>query len=74
MGKIEINLLELAVVYRGAAITVYWLPLNKRGNSNSRERMASLKRFLDQFGWNHSKGFLADREFFGDQWLGWLVE
>lgn len=73
-GKININLLVLAVVYRGAAIPVYWLPLNKRGNSNSRERMALLKRFITQFGRDHIKGLLADREFIGDDWLGWLLE
>ncbi|WP_419601087.1 transposase, partial [Thiolapillus sp.] len=73
-GKININLLVLAVVYRGAAIPVYWLPLNKRGNSNSRERIALLKRFIDQFGRDPIKGILADREFIGDQWLGWLLE
>lgn len=71
-GKRDINLLVLAVVYRGAAIPVYWLALNKRGNSNSRERIALLKRFIGQFGRAHIKGILADREFVGDRWLGWL--
>jgi hypothetical protein len=72
-GKININLLVLAVVYRGAAIPVYWLPLNKRGNSNSRERIALVKRFISQFGRDRIKGILADREFIGDEWLGWLL-
>jgi hypothetical protein len=73
-GKININLLVLAVVYRGAAISVYWLPLNKRGNSNSRERMALLQRFIEQFGKSRIKGLLADREFIGDEWMGWLIK
>lgn len=73
-GRININLLVLAVVYRGAAIPVYWLPLNKRGNSNSRERIALLKRFIGQFGRDRIKGLLADREFIGDEWMGWLFE
>lgn len=73
-GKTNINLLVLAVVYRGAAIPVYWLPLNKRGNSNSRERMALLQRFIDQFGKSRIKGLLADREFIGDEWMGWLIK
>jgi hypothetical protein len=72
-GRININLLVLAVVYRGAAIPVYWLPLNKRGNSNSRERIALLKRFIGQFGQDRIKGLLADREFIGDVWMGWLL-
>lgn len=73
-GQININLLVLAVVYRGAAIPVYWLPLNKRGNSNSRERIALLKRFISQFGRDGIQGLLADREFIGDAWMGWLLE
>jgi len=32
-----------------------WLPLNKRGNSNQRERIALMKRFIGQFGQNHIK-------------------
>jgi Transposase DDE domain len=73
-GQTNINLLVLAVVYRGAAIPVYWLPSDKRGNSNSRERMALLKRFIGQFGRDRIKGLLADREFIGDGWMGWLLE
>ncbi len=73
-GRVNINLLVLAVVYRGAAIPVYWLPLNKRGNSSSRERRALLLRFISQFGKGRIKGLLADREFIGDTWMGWLIQ
>ena len=73
-GSININLLVLAVVYRGAAIPVYWLPLNKRGNSSSRERIALMKRFIHQFGRDRIQGLLADREFIGDEWLSWLLK
>jgi Transposase DDE domain len=73
-GRTDINLLVLAVVYRGAAIPVYWLPLNKRGNSNSRERIALIQRFIGQFGKGRVKGLLADREFIGGQWMGWLIQ
>lgn len=73
-GKTNVNLLVLAVVYRGAAIPVYWLPLNKRGNSNTRERIALMKRFISQFGQQRILGVLADREFIGDGWLGWMLQ
>jgi hypothetical protein len=73
-GKTNINLLVLAVVYKGAAIPVYWLPLNKRGNSNWRERIVLIKRFVSQFGHYHIKGLLADREFIGDKWMRWLIQ
>ena len=64
----------LAVVYKGAAIPVYWLPLNKRGNSNWRERIVLMKRFIHPFGQDRIKGLLADREFIGYNWMGWLIE
>ena len=71
-GKKNLNLLTLGIVYKGAAIPVYWLVLNKKGNSSQRERMALLKRFVRQFGSGSIQGILGDREFIGQQWWGWL--
>jgi len=71
-GKKNINILTLAIVYRGAAIPVYWLILNKRGNSNQHERIALMKRFIQQFKREKILGILADREFIGQNWLAWL--
>lgn len=71
-GKKNINILVLAVVYKGVAIPVYWLLLNKRGNSSTRERVALVKRFIRQFGKGRLQGLLADREFIGETWLAWL--
>jgi hypothetical protein len=71
-GKANLNILTLAIVYRGMAIPVYWLVLNKQGNSNQRERIALLQRFIRQFGRHKILGVLADREFIGDQWWQWL--
>ena len=62
----------LAVVYKGVAIPVYWLLLNKRGNSATRERIALMKRFIHQFGKTHLIALLADREFIGSDWFAWL--
>ena len=49
-GKTDLNILTLAIAYKGMAVPVYWLVLNKQGNSNQRERIALLKRFVSQFG------------------------
>ena len=51
---------------------MYGLPLNKRGNSNSREHIALLQPFIGQFGKSRSsiKRLLADREFIGNKWMG----
>jgi hypothetical protein len=62
----------LAVVYKGIAIPVYWLLLNKKGNSNTKERIALLKRFIKRFGKTRIIRLLADREFIGKDWFTWL--
>ena len=33
-----------------------------------------MKRFIHRFGQHRIKGLLADREFIGDAWIGWLIE
>jgi len=71
-GKKNLNILMLAVVYKGVAIPIYWLLLNKKGNSDTRERIAIVKRFIRQFGKERLLGILADREFIGEHWLTWL--
>jgi len=72
-GKVDLNILTLGIVYQGTAIPVYWLVLSKRGNSNQRERIALLKRFIDQFGREPILGILGDREFIGGDWWQWLT-
>jgi hypothetical protein len=73
-GKLNINILVLAIAYKGVAIPIYWLLLNKKGNSNSRERIALLKRFIKQFGKDKIIAVLADREFIGETWFKWLKQ
>lgn len=73
-GKCNINYLVLAVVYKSSAIPVLWLVLNKKGNSNTKERIALLKRFKQIFPNQSIQGILGDREFIGDDWLKWLNE
>ena len=52
----------------------HWMLLDKRGNSDTPERMALIKMFIDHFGKNCIKGILADREFVGKDWFGWLLK
>lgn len=73
-GEKSLNILTLAIVYKGVAIPVYWLVLNKQGNSNQRERIALLQRFIRQFGRSGILGILGDREFIGDHWWQWLSD
>ncbi|WP_084480191.1 transposase [Methylomicrobium lacus] len=73
-GEKNLNILTLGIVYKGAAIPVYWLILNKQGNSNQRERIALLQRFIARFGRQGILGVLGDREFIGDRWWQWLSD
>ena len=72
LGEKNLNILVLAVAYRGIAIPIYWMMLNKRGNSNHRERIALLNRFIKHFGQKHILALLADREFIGTKWFKYL--
>ena len=50
MGKTRYyNILMLAIVYRGIAIPIVWTLLNKRGNSDTKERIALIQRFISIF-------------------------
>jgi hypothetical protein len=72
-GKFDINILTLAIAYKGIAIPIYWELLDKKGNSDTPERIALIQKFVNRFGKNCIAGILADREFIGDDWFGWLL-
>lgn len=71
-GKSNINILFLCIAYRGVAIPIYWLVLNKKGNSSTLERIALINRFIKLFGTDWIAGLLGDREFIGKGWFKYL--
>ncbi len=71
-GRLNINILVLAVAYHGVAIPLLWVLLDKRGNSNSFERIGLLKHFLIEFGHERIQCLTADREFIGTDWIKFL--
>ena len=71
-GKRDINILMLSVVYKGIALPLIWTMLSKQGNSSTEERIELMKRFISCFGKERIAGLLADREFIGKEWFGWL--
>mgnify|MGYP001089874118 FL=1 len=71
-GKKNINILMLSITYKGIAIPLFWSLLDKKGNSNTKERIAIMERFIMQFGKDKISGLLADREFIGSDWFAWL--
>ena len=72
LGRRNVNILMIGIVHRGIAIPVLWQLFDKKGNSNTRERISILQRFITLFGADKITSLLADREFLGDQWLAWL--
>lgn len=73
-GKAKINFLMLSVYGHGWSIPILWTLLPKKGNSNEAERIELLKRFISIFGKGKIYNLLADREFIGDEWIGYLIE
>jgi hypothetical protein len=73
-GKADINILTLGIVFKGIAIPIYWELLDKRGNSNTEERIALIQKFINRFGKSCVAGLLGDREFIGQEWFDWLIK
>lgn len=71
-GQTDINIFMLGVVYKGVAFPLLFKMLNKRGNSNSRERIDLVTRFIRLFGTECIDSLMADREFVGDKWIKFL--
>ena len=72
-GKTRFNFLFLGIVHNGVAFPVVWEVLDKKGNSNSQERMDLLERFDSIFPEAEIKYLTGDREFVGQEWLTYLL-
>lgn len=71
-GTFDINILVIAVVYRGIAFPLVWRLLEKKGNSSSEERIDLLADLLRLINPKDIAFFLADREFIGVTWFNYL--
>lgn len=72
-GECIFNILMLGVVHEGVAFPLVWCVLDKRGNSNSEERMTLFNQFMERFGARKLACLTADREFVGKEWFGYLL-
>lgn len=72
-GQTRFNILMLAVVHDGIAYPLVWEMLDKKGNSDSDERMDLLDRFYTIFPDAQVAYICGDREFVGKQWLTYLL-
>ena len=72
-GNTRVNIFMLGLVYQGIAYPLVWKMLEKKGNSNSDERMDLLDRFQEIFPEARIAYVCADREFVGKRWLTYLL-
>src|ERR1043166_9472890 len=68
-GKTDINILTLGIAYRGVAFPLLWMMLDKKGNSNTKERKALMEEYIKLFGTASILYLCADREFIGKKWF-----
>ncbi len=71
-GQVNINIFMLGIVYEGVAFPLLFSMLDKKGNSNSKERIELVNRYIKLFGKDTIECLVADREFIGEQWLKYL--
>jgi hypothetical protein len=71
-GEVNINVLTLGIVYEGVAFPILFLMLDKRGNSDTEERIGIIDRYIRLFGEETIDCLLADREFVGKRWINYL--
>ena len=71
-GRTNINIFMLGIVYKGIAFPLLFRMLDKRGNSNSKERINLVERFIRLFWKNCIDCLLTDREFIEKKWIEYL--
>ena len=72
-GEFNINILTPRHHLQGIiAVPLLFSLLDKRGDSNWEERKDIIERFIRLFGHDCIDCLVADREFIGKEWIGWL--
>jgi hypothetical protein len=74
LGQSNRNVLMLVVSYKNVAFPLMFKLLDKRGSSNTPERIDLMNDFIKWFGKDCIDCLLADREFVGSEWLKYLNE
>lgn len=69
----DVNLLVLSVCLGDAAQPLLWTDLGRDGNSNTKQRIRLMRRFLSAIGRERIGCLVADREFVGEDWFRWLL-
>lgn len=76
-GAKNFNLLTIGNLKQNVFMPLYWIQLNKRGNSNTEDRktlIEGLKNLIEKAGKTiQGSILLADREFIGQLWFEYLL-
>lgn len=72
LGETPLNVLVVGIAYRGTAFPLLWTILEKKGCSDTTERIALMKEFGRIFGYHSISYLCADREFIGKDWFAYL--
>ena len=73
VGKTPVNILTLGVVHEGITFPLVWRMLDKKGNSNTDERIDLMEQFYELFPQVQVRCLTTDREFVGGDWLSYLL-
>ena len=73
VGTTTVNILTLGVVHEGIAFPLVWMMLDKKGNSNTDERIDLMEQFYALFPHVQVRCLTTDREFIGGDWLSYLL-
>jgi len=76
-GKIHINVFVASILFKtpdgkSFAIPIVWEVFDKKGASNTEERIDLIKKLVDVIGKNNIDCVLGDREFIGEKWIKFL--
>jgi hypothetical protein len=72
LGETPLNVMVIGIAYRGVAFPLIWAILEKKGCSDTTQRIALIREFGRVFGYPAISYLCADREFIGKDWFSWL--
>jgi hypothetical protein len=72
LGTTPLNILMLSLVSKGVAFPLLWTVLEKKGCSNTAERINLVEQYLKLYGKDSLDFVAADREFIGRDWFRYL--
>jgi hypothetical protein len=72
LGETPLNVFMLSVVHQEVGFPLLWTVLEKKGCSDTRERIELVEKYVQLFGKDSLSFVTADREFIGRNWFRYL--